>query len=195
MDGDPAPNPDLVQLVEDHYQVLYRYAYRLSGSAADAEDLTQQAFLTAQKKFDQLRDRESARSWLFTITRNSFLKSLRSQPSGKQVSLEAVAEPVDLETGEFPVDTERIQKILNQMPEEYRTPIILFYFEEFSYKDIAAQLDLPIGTVMSRLARGKSHLRRRLASREPDIAPSATKPQQETPETSGEKSQVGHELP
>ena len=54
-------------LVEAHYAVLYRYAFRLSGSAADAEDLTQQAFLTAQQKLDQLRTAENAKAWLFAI--------------------------------------------------------------------------------------------------------------------------------
>jgi RNA polymerase sigma-70 factor (ECF subfamily) len=61
-----------------------------------------------------------------------------------------------------PVDPERLQEALNELPEVFRTPIILYYFEEFSYRDIADQMDLPIGTVMSRLARAKAHLRGRL---------------------------------
>jgi RNA polymerase sigma-70 factor (ECF subfamily) len=163
MGGESLPDLNIVELVERHYAELFRYAFRLSGQAADAEDLTQQAFLTAQKKLDQVREQSHVRSWLFTITRNAYLKSVRSLPSETHVSLDAVGEPEDDPAEDVPVDSEQLQAILSEMPEEFRTPLILFYFEEFSYKDIADQLDVPIGTVMSRLSRGKSFLRRRLA--------------------------------
>src|SRR5437867_1672061 len=68
----------LADLVEQYYALLYRYAYRLTGSEADAEDLTQEVFLTAQAKWGQLRDETKARSWLFTIARNAYLKELRT---------------------------------------------------------------------------------------------------------------------
>src|SRR4029077_2147279 len=71
-------NRKLTVLVERYYALLYRYAYRLTGSEADAEDLTQQTFLTAQAKWDQLREEDKAKSWLFTIARNAFLKELRA---------------------------------------------------------------------------------------------------------------------
>src|SRR5690606_34165254 len=64
----------LAQLVAEHHQSLYRYAYRLSGSAADAEDLVQQVFLVAHQKLDQIRDAQSVRAWLFTVLRNCYLK-------------------------------------------------------------------------------------------------------------------------
>ncbi|MFQ5730577.1 MAG: RNA polymerase sigma factor [Planctomycetaceae bacterium] len=191
-----AQNRDLTELVESHYAMLYRYAYRLTGSAADAEDLTQHTFLTAQTKLDQLRDPESARSWLFTIARNGYLKSLRSRPSAALLSLESVAEPEDEGgAGELEIDGERLQRVLNEMPEDFRTPIILFYFDEFSYKEIAGQMELPLGTVMSRLARGRAYLRRRLASSLPQTA---GLPEDvvagEVPATHLGKTQVGHEL-
>jgi RNA polymerase sigma-70 factor (ECF subfamily) len=66
------------------------------------------------------------------------------------------------------VDPERLQEALNELPEVFRTPIILYYFEDFSYRDIADQMDLPIGTVMSRLARAKAHLRGRLLPPAPE---------------------------
>ena len=69
---------DTAQLVGDHYQAVYRYAYRLTGSVADAEDLTQQAFLTMQQKLGQLRSAECVRSWLYSILRNCFLRSCQS---------------------------------------------------------------------------------------------------------------------
>jgi RNA polymerase sigma-70 factor, ECF subfamily len=135
---------ELVELIEQHYVLLYRYAYRLTGSEADAEDLTQQAFLVAQAKWGQLRDGERARSWLFAIVRNAYLKQVEK----------------DLENAEF--DSELLQNALNDLPEEFRTPVILFYFDAFSYKEIAEQMGVPIGTIMSRLARARAFLRHRM---------------------------------
>ena len=169
----------LVDLVERHYALVYRYAYRLSGSEADAEDLTQQAFLVAQAKLDQLRDDACAWSWLCTIVRNAYLKELRTKGCVSVIALEHVAEPAAPRdaTGAFaegafadgPIDREQLQSALNDLPEEFRTAVILFYFEEFSYKAIAEHLGIPLGTVMSRLARGKAFLRQRLVP--PDRPP------------------------
>jgi RNA polymerase sigma-70 factor (ECF subfamily) len=76
------------------------------------------------------------------------------------VSLDAVGEVPCGAPADVPeVDPERLQQALNELPEGFRTPVILFYFEDMSYRDIAEQMDLPIGTVMSRLARAKTHLR------------------------------------
>lgn len=157
-------------LVEEHYQLLYRFAFRLSGSTADAEDLTQQAFLTAQGKLDQLRDKSKARSWLLTIVRNAFLKKKRKPTFAAFDSFDHLAEETDAGY-EGPVDAEELQLVLNEMPEEFRTPVVLFYFEEQSYKEIAEQMDTPIGTVMSRLSRGKAFLRSRLHQRLGDDTP------------------------
>jgi RNA polymerase sigma-70 factor, ECF subfamily len=151
------------QLVDDHYQALYRYAYRLSGTAGDAEDLTQEAFCQAQSKWAQLRDPQRARAWLFSILRNTYLHRLRTERRQRLVpvaDLDSLAEPLPEPLP--PVDPEQLQEALNELPEDFRTPIILFYFEDFSYRDIAEQMELPLGTVMSRLARAKASLRRRL---------------------------------
>lgn len=161
MSDHPPEMPTLAELVESYYDSLFRYAARLSGSASDAEDLTQQAFLTAQRKLDQLREPEHARAWLFTIVRNTFLKQIRRSSVASQLPLDAVSEPISAET-DSPVDSEDLQLILNELPEEFRVPLVLFYFREFSYREIAAQLDVPIGTVMSRLSRAREHVRRRL---------------------------------
>ena len=74
----PGSQRRIQQLVEQHYLPLYRYAYRLSGSAADAEDLTQEAFCKAQMLLHQLRDAARAKAWLFSIVRNAYLHKLRS---------------------------------------------------------------------------------------------------------------------
>jgi RNA polymerase sigma-70 factor (ECF subfamily) len=163
MDEGPCTH-SLSDWVERYYGLLYRYAYRLSGSTADAEDLTQQAFLIAQAKQDQLREPEHAKAWLCAILRNAYLKSLQKANGVRVVSLDVVREPSSVPPADAPVDPEELQSVLNEMPEEFRTPLILFYFEEFSYKEIAGQMEVPIGTVMSRLARGKQFLRSRLAA-------------------------------
>lgn len=166
-DGQPARI--LPELVEQYYTVLYRYAVRLTGSTADAEDCVQQAFLTAQRKIDQLRDPANAKAWLFAITRNVYLRSLRGGRG--HVSLEDAPEPSESCPLEVHLDGQQLQRVLDGLDEEFRTPLILFYFKQFSYKEIAEQMDVPIGTVMSRLARGKAYLRRRLAAFQPVGSP------------------------
>ena len=155
----------LHDLIDGHYQALYRYAYRLSGSAADAEDLTQEAFGKAISRIDQLRDEDKARGWLFRILRNAYLRRIRDEKRHRVVPLDAVGDVAERPPEPMPeLDPARLQLALNELDEAFRTPIILYYFEEFSYKDIAEQMDLPIGTVMSRLARAKAHLRTALTN-------------------------------
>jgi RNA polymerase sigma-70 factor, ECF subfamily len=169
--GLPGNQRCVQKLVDDHYPNLYRYAYRLTGSSADAEDLTQETFCKAQMQMSQLRDQGLARAWLYSILRNAYLHRARSQKQHRHVSLDQVGDLADASpdswssslSGAVPdMDPQRLQEVLNELPEVFRTPVILYYFEEFSYRDIAEQMDLPIGTVMSRLARAKAHLRNRL---------------------------------
>jgi RNA polymerase sigma-70 factor (ECF subfamily) len=153
----------ITALVEQHYEALYRYGYRLSGSAADAEDLTQEAFCKAQAQLRTLRDPGRAKPWLFSILRNAYLHRARSDRAHRQVPLDAVGDLPDEPPPDVPdFGPEELQRALDELPEGFRTPVILFYFEDMSYRDIAEQMDLPIGTVMSRLARAKAHLRDRL---------------------------------
>ncbi len=161
--GMPGSLPTVQQLVDEHYVSLYRYAYRLSGSSADAEDLTQDTFCQTQLKLAQLRDPGRVKPWLFSILRNAFLHRTRAQRHQPTVALDCVGDVAEPLPEPLPdIDSEQLQQALNELPEVYRTPIILFYFEDFGYREIAEQMDLPIGTVMSRLARAKGHLRARL---------------------------------
>lgn len=161
--GLPARQWTVERLVDQHYASLYRYAYRLTGTASDAEDLTQEAFCKAQSKQDQLRDPARAKAWLFSILRNAYLHRLRQERQQRLVSLDELAELPEALPDSWPeIDTARLQEALNELPEVFRTPVIMFYFEEFSYRDIAEQMELPLGTVMSRLARAKGYLRSRL---------------------------------
>ena len=151
------------ELIEAHYDSLFRYAYRLTGSAADAEDLTQDTFSKALLRLSQLREPDKAKGWLFRILRNAYLHRVRDQKRHRTVSLESVGDlPESAPDPGMDVDPGKLQDVLNELDETFRTPLILFYFEDFSYRDIADQMDLPIGTVMSRLARAKSFLRNRL---------------------------------
>ncbi len=152
----------LRQLVEAHYTNLYQYAFRLSGSAADAADLTQETYCRAQEQWGQLRDPSRARNWLFAILRNAYLHRLRSERTQRAIPLDHVGELPERVGPDEPTSNDDLQSILNDMREDWRTPLILFYFEDFSYRDIAEQMDLPLGTVMSRLARAKAYLRERL---------------------------------
>ncbi|HEY2787304.1 MAG TPA: sigma-70 family RNA polymerase sigma factor [Fimbriiglobus sp.] len=160
-----ASGPVIHDLIDAHYQGLYRYAYRLTGSAADAEDLTQETFGKAMARLSQLREKDKAKGWLFRILRNAYLHRVRDDKRSKVIPLDGfadVAQP-EPEPRSWEIDSERLQHALCELDESFRTPLILFYFEEFSYKDIADQLDLPIGTVMSRLARAKAYLKAKLS--------------------------------
>jgi RNA polymerase sigma-70 factor, ECF subfamily len=163
--GPAGSRPSMEQLVDAYATPLYRYAFRLSGCAADAEDLTQDTFCKAQSRLGQLRNPERAKSWLFSILRNAYLHRVRSDKQQRLLPLDSVG---DLAANGPPaplseVEPDRLQQALNELPEIFRAPVILFYFEDFSYRDIAEQMELPLGTVMSRLARAKAMLRDRLA--------------------------------
>lgn len=157
----PASERQVREWVEEFYFPLYRYAYHLSGSAADAEDLTQDTFCAAQMNWFQLRDPTRVRPWLFAILRNVYLRQKRDDRLPAHLPLNdshvAPSQEPDVE-----IDAQSLRRALGDLPEAYRTPVILFYFENFTYRDIADQMDLPIGTVMSRLSRAKSYLRERL---------------------------------
>ncbi|HEX4000608.1 MAG TPA: sigma-70 family RNA polymerase sigma factor [Pirellulales bacterium] len=167
------PAIDLPQLVAEHASALYRYAFRLTGTSADAEDLTQQTFLIAHRKIEQLRDLRSARVWLMTVMRRTYC---RSQNRGRverelTVPLDADSLPADEVSQDWQIDRELLQAAIDELPDDYKLVLLSFYFENLSYRDMAEQFGLPIGTVMSRLSRAKSHLRQRLF--EAELQPAA----------------------
>lgn len=163
---DDAERVDSAQLVRQFHAVLFRYAYRLTGSNSDAEDLTQQTFLTAHQKLGGLRDMAKVKSWLFTVMRNTYLKGCRKQrpvPAGN-IELDVDNLPARLPR-EDEIDRQALQLALDELTDDYKVVLVMFYFEELSYKEIGEKLALPLGTVMSRLSRAKGHLRQRLLSR------------------------------
>jgi RNA polymerase sigma-70 factor, ECF subfamily len=166
---DLAASTELLQrIVTDHYQAAYRYAYRLTGSVSDAEDVTQQTFLVAQSKLYQLRDPDKVDRWLFAVLRSCYLKSRRKPRPIPAAALELNVDELpeeavrQLEHSDF--DQERFQQALNQLSDEHKVVLLMFYLDELSYKEISAQLNVKIGTVMSRLSRAKGWLRKWLLS-------------------------------
>jgi RNA polymerase sigma-70 factor (ECF subfamily) len=158
---------NLSQWVAEHGPVLYRYAYRLTGSTADAEDLTQQTFLLGYRKLTQLRDPAGARPWLMAILRREYLRSAMKSATERRlvVPLNVDTLPAEL-VDRWEVDEEALQNAINGLADVYKLVVLSFYFEDLSYREIAEQLDLPVGTVMSRLSRAKAQLRSRLFERE-----------------------------
>ena len=152
------------ELADNYYADVYRYAYRLSGAAAEADDLTQQTFLMALQRVHQLREPSRAKAWLFAGLRSCFLKGCRKRVPLSAGSLELDIGMIPEEVSELEVDSEQLQKALNELSEEFRLVLVMFYFEQLSYKEIASALEIAKGTVMSRLARAKRQLRYKLIS-------------------------------
>ncbi|MCU0880156.1 MAG: RNA polymerase sigma factor, partial [Pirellulaceae bacterium] len=188
--ADGAAGGDLASLIVAHHAALYRYAYRLCGCPTEAEDLTQQTFLIAQQRLHQVRDAERTSGWLYTVLRSTFLKSVRRQrplnAASANVELEEAAgvQPevanVELEeaAGVQPevdeIDREALARAIGELPVEFRLVVLMYYFEDLSYQQIAEQLEIPAGTVMSRLSRAKQHLRKRLEARDAVMSPDST---------------------
>ncbi len=148
------------QLLANHHELVFRYAYRLTACRSSAEDITQEVFLRVFKSIEQLRDPGAERGWLLTITRNEFARWCRLAASQRTtVSDDEATDPAsggesDLERRDW------VQAALDQLEPEFRIVVLMFYFEQLSYTEIAESLEIPMGTVMSRLSRAKSHLKR-----------------------------------
>jgi RNA polymerase sigma-70 factor (ECF subfamily) len=161
------------ELVDAHYQALFRFGVSLTRNVDRASDLVQETFCIWAAKNEQLRDRSKAKTWLFTTLHREFLNQRRraakfsDEPLDEQKA-EAMVAPE--EDAERQMDGQRAMELLGGLEETYRTPLALFYLQQHSYKEIAEILDVPIGTVMSRLSRGKEMLRRRMTA-EPSSAP------------------------
>lgn len=150
--------------VEQLYAALYKFAFGLAGNESDAADLTQDTYRVLLTKGQGIRDARKVKSWLFTTLYRQFLGRRRHATRFPET-------PVDSAEWELPTITpEHIETLdgslvvaaLQQLDEKYRAPLAMFYLEELSYKEMAEILELPIGTIMSRMSRGKEILRRQL---------------------------------
>ena len=156
--------PDFEQIVDAHYAALYRFALSLARSEAAAADLTQQTFYLWASRGHQLREAAKVKSWLFTTLYREFLSLHRREQRYPQADLDGETAELPAEGGSVAdsIDGAAAVAALQKIDEVYRAPLTLFYLEEFSYREIAAVLGVPAGTVMSRLSRGKALLRKLL---------------------------------
>lgn len=165
---------DYEQAVALYHEDLHRFALSLTRNPDDARDLTQESFCRLLGKSGQLRDRTKMKSWLFTTLYRMFLGWKRHEKRFPHVEF-SVAEP------ELPgvtadavdkMDGELVMAALQEIDEHHRTPLMLFYLQSLSYREIAELLEVPIGTVMSRLARAKAILRHLVLARSAGAHPS-----------------------
>jgi RNA polymerase sigma-70 factor, ECF subfamily len=153
-------------IVSEHYEPLYRFAMSLTRSESDAQDLTQQTFYTWATKGHQLRDFSKIKTWLYTTLHRGFLKTRRREIRFAHHELEEVSNelPVSLPENASRLDAALVLSALAKVDDVYQAAVALFYLEDYPYKDIAAILDVPVGTVKSRIARGIGQLRNILSS-------------------------------
>src|SRR6185503_395719 len=152
---------DFESLVSRYYSSLYQFAFSLTRTSTEASDLTQQTFYVWATKGHQLRDVSKVKTWLFTTLHRDFLRTRRRQVQFAHDDLEEFPDqfPV-LPTNLFEQsDCSQVLLALARVDEVYQAAVALFYLEDHSYKDIAAILEVPIGTVKSRIARGIAQLR------------------------------------
>jgi RNA polymerase sigma-70 factor (ECF subfamily) len=160
-----APKARFEDVARGELSVLFRVAVRLTRHDQDAEDLVSRTLLLAAKAWDNF-DGRHARSWLIRILKNEFFNSRRSGKGAGNVALDDVAEPAD--EGFWVAVSDRalgqaLMEELDRLPEEYRLAVVLCDVEEMSYDEAASALEVPIGTVRSRLFRGRRMLRARLS--------------------------------
>lgn len=149
------------EVVERFTEPLFRFAMSLTRTPMDAEDLVQQTFLTWAEKGHQLQDAAKVKSWLFTTLHRTHLGGQRRVVRFPQVELEEAeaelptVEPQQLEQ----IDGSSLISLLARLDEQYQAAVALFYLEDYSYPEIAELLEIPLGTVKSRIARGVAQLK------------------------------------
>ncbi len=156
---------DFEGLVARFYEPLYQFAFSLTRSEADACDLTQQTFYVWATKGHQLRDPDKVKTWLFTTLHRQFLESRRRQVRFPHQDLDAAELdlPVIQPNAISQLDTAKVLASLARVDESFQAPVALFYLQDYSYKEIADVLGLPLGTVKSRISRGIGQLQKLLA--------------------------------
>ena len=159
------------ELVAGHLGLVRRFARAFAGNDADADDLAQDALLKAYRSLGGYRFQSAFSTWLYAIVRNQFLDCTKSR-AGKERAVEEQIDEGHLEsaTGDSPIDDQlvreeerrRVWRALGQVPTEYRTTLVLFDLEGLTYDEVAAIERIPMGTVKSRLSRGRERLRQLL---------------------------------
>ncbi len=176
-DGGSVTSWDFNSQVMPFVDSLYNTAYRMTRSAEDAEDLVQETFFKAYKYYDKFEEGTNLKAWLFKILKNTFINNYRKRKlEPRSVDFAEIEDSferiVRRDNSEQPADPESeffagvldddVKKALESLPYDYRMVVILADLEDFSYKEIAEILDCPVGTVMSRLYRGRKLLEKAL---------------------------------
>ena len=168
---------DFNQLVESHYASLYRFAMSLARNENDAGDLTQQTFYIWAAKGHQLQNPAKAKAWLFTTLHREFLESHRRRvrfPHQNLATSEAELPVIGPDLSQR-LDAEAALRLLGLLDPTFQAPVALFYLEDYSYNQIAEILEIPLGTVKSRLSRGLAQLAG-VISQEPRSVPLKDQP-------------------
>ena len=155
--------PTFEQIVADCYDDVYRFALSLAGQECDAVDLTQSAFLKFARKGTSIRESKKAKSWLFSVLRNEFIDHKRRNTRFPTTELDPTLHSPTPSAASIS-DGQAALRILSTLPQPYRETLALYYLQGHTYPEIASILKIPVGTVMSRLSRGKSLLRKHLQS-------------------------------
>src|SRR5262249_54898268 len=165
-DADASKLRRFEEQVLPHLDALYRAAVRLTGNAPDADDVTQETCLRAFRAFDQLKQPREARAWVFAILRSVFLRHAerRSHPAAG-MSVDdvdgAALEPSLWDRDASPVQQALLQEVRRatlSLPLPYREALVLAHVGGFSYREMARILEVPLGTIMSRLFRARRML-------------------------------------
>jgi RNA polymerase sigma-70 factor (ECF subfamily) len=167
------PELDFDRLVEFYYGPLYRFAMSLTKTESDASDLVQDTFLAWATKGHQLRDKTKVKSWLFTTLHRRFLESQRRVVRFPHLEMDEASD--DLPSVEptlvDQLDAQTIVQMLAEVDPQFQAAVALFYLEDYSYNEIATILEVPLGTVKSRIARGLAQLRNLVSKHLPTRTP------------------------
>jgi RNA polymerase sigma-70 factor (ECF subfamily) len=152
---------DFQRLVDVHYGPLYRFAMSLTRTESEAGDLVQDTFLTWAAKGHQLRDLSKVKAWLFTTLHRRFLETQRRNSRFPHMEItEAMEDLPSVEPGMVnQLDAQTAVQLLSEVDPQFQAAVALFYLEDYSYNEIAAILEVPLGTVKSRIARGLGQLK------------------------------------
>src|SRR5262245_32285803 len=148
---------EVLQLFDEHHVPLFRFAYRLTGSVADAEDIVQTCFLELLRPecgYDA--ERGPVRQWLFGIVRNQYLKRQRQQARSQEPETDDAPSPSpEQDVLRFEVE-DVVQRAVLALPDMQREVLILAHYEQMSLAEIAGTLDIEVGSVKSRLQRARA---------------------------------------
>jgi RNA polymerase sigma-70 factor (ECF subfamily) len=177
-------------LMRRHERRIYNLAYRMLGTRDDAHDATQEAFLACYRNLGRFRGDSAFGTWLHRIALNACYDALRRRRPAVSLDQEDAPEPAVADHADAATAAADVHRALQEVPDEFRVVLILHELQDVSVEEVAAMLDVPIGTVKSRLFRGRAALGRaltggsaNLADREPASASPPSKPPADLPPT------------